>query len=114
MLCLRSRGARAAWRRCASAPFLSHTPPSSPPISGVGHVAVQLLAKVHGLAVVATASPSNTDFLKSIGAASTLDYNSPSFADDVAAAGPFAVVFDLVGGDQARTAWVRAGGSGKG
>lgn len=83
-------------------------PTLSPFFSGVGHVAVQLLAKVHGLDVVATASPSNTDFLKSIGASSTLDYKSASFADDVAAAGPFAVVFDLVGGDQARTAWVRA------
>lgn len=72
---------------------------------GVGHVAVQLLAKVRGLHVVATASPANTDFLKSVGAAATLDYSSPSFADNVAAAGPYATVFDLVGGDQARAAW---------
>jgi NADPH2:quinone reductase len=72
---------------------------------GVGHVAVQLLARVHGLTVTATASPANHAFVKACGAAAVLDYNSPSHAADVAAAGPFAVVFDLVGADAARAAF---------
>ncbi|HEX8770532.1 MAG TPA: NADP-dependent oxidoreductase [Acidimicrobiales bacterium] len=60
---------------------------------GVGTFAVQI-AKARGARVVATASPSNHDFLRSIGADEVLDYHG----DWVAAARPVDAAFDCVGG----------------
>lgn len=68
---------------------------------GVGHVAVQLLAKRYGMVVTATCSPANDGFVKKCGAAATVDHASPSFAADLAAAGPFHLIFDLIGGPAA-------------
>lgn len=44
------------------------------------------LAKLSGGNVIATASPSNADYLKSLGADHVLDYNSATLAEDVKAA----------------------------
>jgi NADPH:quinone reductase-like Zn-dependent oxidoreductase len=47
---------------------------------GVGSAAVQL-AKARGAYVIATASPRNHDFLRSIGADEVIDYNAVEFED---------------------------------
>lgn len=68
---------------------------------GVGHVAVQLLVRRYGMVVTATCGPANDAFVRACGAATTLDYRSPTFAADLAAAGPYHLIFDLIGGDAA-------------
>ncbi len=60
---------------------------------GVGHVVVQV-AKVRGAEVVATASPTNHEFLASIGADLVLDYHD----DWVGEAAGVDAAFDCVGG----------------
>lgn len=50
----------------------------------VGCNAIQL-AKAAGFRVVTTCSPHNFNFVKSLGADKAFDYNSPSFAEDIAA-----------------------------
>ncbi|KAJ4245018.1 hypothetical protein NW762_014225 [Fusarium torreyae] len=40
-------------------------------------------AKLSGLKVIATASPHNFDYLKSLGAEKVFDYNSPNVADEI-------------------------------
>ncbi|MDQ6927079.1 MAG: NADP-dependent oxidoreductase [Actinomycetota bacterium] len=59
---------------------------------GMGTFAVQI-AKARGARVIATASPSNHDYLRSIGADEVLDYHG----DWVAAAQPVDAAFDCVG-----------------
>ncbi|GME40097.1 alcohol dehydrogenase [Neofusicoccum parvum] len=67
--------------------------------SSVGCAAVQL-ARASGLDVIATASTRNHDMVKSLGATSVFDYNSPDAAKDIAAAikagSDFAGVFDTI------------------
>ncbi|OMP83238.1 Zinc-binding alcohol dehydrogenase domain-containing protein cipB [Diplodia seriata] len=53
--------------------------------SSVGATTIQL-AVASGLKVVATASRKNHDFVKSLGAAAVVDYNSPGVVDEVLAA----------------------------
>jgi NADPH:quinone reductase-like Zn-dependent oxidoreductase len=60
--------------------------------TGVGSNAIQL-ARNAGYRVVATASPRNFDFLRSLGATATVDRNSPAAVDELVAAigdGPLA------------------------
>jgi NADPH:quinone reductase-like Zn-dependent oxidoreductase len=57
---------------------------------GVGHFAVQV-AKHLGAHVVATCSATNVEFVRSLGADDVLDYSTA----DIAAAGPFDVIFDV-------------------
>jgi NADPH:quinone reductase-like Zn-dependent oxidoreductase len=75
---------------------------------GVGSAAVQI-AKALGATVIATASPNNDDYLKSIGASQVIDYNSTKFEDVVHDAD---IVLDTVGGDTAARspATLRPGG----
>jgi NADPH:quinone reductase-like Zn-dependent oxidoreductase len=49
---------------------------------GVGHFAVQL-AKIKGARAIATASPRNHEFLRSLGADQVIDYNTARFEDVV-------------------------------
>ncbi len=68
---------------------------------GVGSFAVQF-AKWKGVRVIGTASSSNTEFLKSIGADVAIDYRTQRFEDivhDVDA------VLDTVGGDTFERSW---------
>ena len=62
---------------------------------GVGHLAVQL-AKVRGAHVVATASGSNRDYVRSLGADEFVDYREQRFEETVA---PVQVVIDTIGGE---------------
>jgi len=62
---------------------------------GVGHLVVQL-AKFLGAHVTATASPSNHDFLRELGADEVIDYNTTRFEDVVS---DLDAVIDCVGGD---------------
>jgi NADPH:quinone reductase-like Zn-dependent oxidoreductase len=80
---------------------------------GVGSFAVQL-ARIAGAHVIATGSEGNQNFLRSLGAAETIDYNAGDFAEAVHEAHPEGVdhVLDLVGGDtlERSVAVVRGGG----
>ena len=62
---------------------------------GVGHFALQF-AKAKGAYVVATASTSNLDFVKSLGADEVIDYKVEKFEDRVS---ELDMVYDLVGGE---------------
>lgn len=76
---------------------------------GVGHFAVQV-AKHLGAQVVATASASNLDFVRTLGADQVLDYASGDYLARVGA--PFDVVFDVaeaIGWRRARQVLVRNG-----
>jgi NADPH:quinone reductase-like Zn-dependent oxidoreductase len=64
---------------------------------GVGHFAVQL-AKIKDARVIATASPRNHDFLRSLGADQVIDYNTTKFEDVVH---DVDVVLDTITGDTA-------------
>jgi NADPH:quinone reductase-like Zn-dependent oxidoreductase len=80
---------------------------------GVGSAAVQIAAAV-GARVVAVASPSNHDYLLSLGAGEVFDYHAAGWAQQVRSAVPGGVdlLFDAAGGqtrDQALDA-VRDGG----
>lgn len=76
---------------------------------GVGSTAVQL-ARWRGAHVIATASASNHDYLKSIGADEVIDYRTTRFEDVVK---NMDVVLDTVGGDtlQRSPAVLREGGT---
>lgn len=68
--------------------------------SSVGATAIQLAA-ASGLKVVATASSKNHDFVKSLGAAAVIDYNSSNVVDEILAAieqqgGKFAGAYDAI------------------
>lgn len=76
---------------------------------GVGHLAVQI-AVARGAEVLGVASPSNHEFVRSLGAAEVIDYTAGPVADRVDL--QVDVLFDLFGGDglvDARRA-VRPGG----
>ncbi|MET1054372.1 MAG: NADP-dependent oxidoreductase [Pedobacter sp.] len=62
---------------------------------GVGIYAVQL-AKWKGAYVIGTASESNIDFLKDLGADEVIDYNNEDFEERL---GNIDLVLDLIGGD---------------
>lgn len=62
---------------------------------GVGTIAIQL-AKHLGATVATTASPSNIDFVRSLGADVVIDYRSQDFADIVFA---YDLVLDSVGAE---------------
>jgi len=64
---------------------------------GVGHFAVQF-AKLKGARVIATASPRNHEFLRSLGADQVIDYNTTKFEDVVHDAD---VVLDTITGETA-------------
>ncbi len=62
----------------------------------VGGYAVQYARSV-GYTVIATASPRAASHLTSIGAATVLDYKSPTVVDDLRALGPYAYFFTASG-----------------
>jgi NADPH:quinone reductase-like Zn-dependent oxidoreductase len=66
----------------------------------VGHWLVQL-AKQRGARVTATASQGDAARVAGLGADRTLDYRAERFED----AGPFDLVFDLVGGETQTRSW---------
>ncbi|MEO9149759.1 MAG: NADP-dependent oxidoreductase [Burkholderiaceae bacterium] len=66
----------------------------------VGHWLVQL-AKQHGARVTATVSQGDAARVAGLGADRTLDYRVERFED----AGPFDLVFDLVGGETQARSW---------
>ncbi len=68
---------------------------------GVGHFAVQF-AKWRGARVTGTASASNADFLRQLGADAVIDYYSTCFEEEVRGVD---VVLDLLGGDIQRRSW---------
>ncbi|MDW7773533.1 MAG: NADP-dependent oxidoreductase [Desulfobulbaceae bacterium] len=68
---------------------------------GVGHFAVQF-ARWAGAHVIATASARNHEFLKSIGAHETIDYNAAAFEDAVHDAD---VVLETMGGEVWQRSW---------
>jgi len=68
---------------------------------GVGHYAVQFAAWA-GAHVIGTASKYNHEFLKSIGAHETIDYNTAAFEDAVHDAD---VVLDTIGGEIWQRSW---------
>jgi NADPH:quinone reductase-like Zn-dependent oxidoreductase len=68
---------------------------------GVGSFAVQF-AKLKGARVIGTASSSNAEFLKSIGADAVIDYKAERFEDVVHDAD---VVLDTIGGDTFKRSW---------
>jgi NADPH:quinone reductase-like Zn-dependent oxidoreductase len=68
---------------------------------GVGTLAVQL-ARWRGARVTATASASNLDFVRSLGAEEVIDYRADRFEDVV---GHVDVVFDTVGGETLERSW---------
>ena len=80
---------------------------------GVGHIAIQL-AIARGARVIATASPSNHDFLRELGA-EPLDYHDeavPRFVRELTEGGGADAAFDLFGGDAQEQAFaaLRPGG----
>ncbi|MDI4643721.1 NADP-dependent oxidoreductase [Cohnella hashimotonis] len=68
---------------------------------GVGQFAVQL-AKWKGATVIATASTSNLDFVKTLGADQVFDYTTTNFED---VAGEVDLVVDSVGGETEARSW---------
>jgi NADPH:quinone reductase-like Zn-dependent oxidoreductase len=70
---------------------------------GVGHLAVQI-AKARGAYVIGTASAAKHDFVRALGADDVIDYTK---ADPAAAVSDLDVVFDPVGGADARN-WLPA------
>jgi len=63
---------------------------------GVGPVAVQVAVAL-GAEVVATASPANHDFLRSLGATQVVDYTAGPVSEQLSE--PVDAVLDLIGGD---------------
>ncbi|KAF2174057.1 hypothetical protein M409DRAFT_62221 [Zasmidium cellare ATCC 36951] len=87
-------------------PTLSAAPPSDQIFlvwgasSSTGALAIQL-ATASGAQVIAVAGKHNLDFVRSLGATTALDYNTPSVVDDIVEAirsttGHFAGVFDAI------------------
>lgn len=68
---------------------------------GVGSAAVQL-ARLAGAQVVATASSSNHDYVRHLGATQVIDYRAGDFARQVA---DVDLVLDLVGGETQARSW---------
>lgn len=68
---------------------------------GVGSYAVQL-AKWRGAKAIATASASNADFLRELGADAVVDYQATRFEDVVSNVD---VVLDTIGGDTQSRSW---------
>ncbi|WP_341280391.1 NADP-dependent oxidoreductase [Paenibacillus sp. FSL H8-0537] len=68
---------------------------------GVGQFAVQL-AKWKGATVIATASTSNVDFVKSLGADQVIDYTMTAFEDVVQEVD---LVVDSIGGETENRSW---------
>lgn len=68
---------------------------------GVGQFAVQL-AKWKGATVIGTASDSNLDFVRSLGADQVIDYTTEAFEDAV---NEVDLVVDSVGGDTEERSW---------
>jgi len=68
---------------------------------GVGTFAIQL-ARMHGAYVVTTASARNREFVASLGAQETIDYQNSRFEDR---AKNMDLVFDTVGGDILNRSW---------
>ncbi len=68
---------------------------------GVGTMAVQL-AKWKGAYVIGTASELNHEYLRSLGADETVDYNKTPFEDVVS---DVDVVFDTIGGNTHKRSW---------
>ncbi|KAJ3546370.1 hypothetical protein NM208_g2038 [Fusarium decemcellulare] len=68
--------------------------------TAMGISAIQF-AKLSGAMVITTSSPSNADYLKSLGADHVLDYKSPTLVDDVLrlAGGPLLYTFDTYPSD---------------
>lgn len=68
--------------------------------TAMGIAAIQY-AKLSGGTVITTASPSNFDYVKSLGADHVLDYKSPTLADDVQRlnGGPLRYAFDTYPND---------------
>lgn len=68
--------------------------------TAMGITAIQF-AKLSGAKVITTSSPSNFDYLKSLGADHVLDYKSPTLVQDILslADGPIRHVFDTYPGD---------------
>src|SRR5262245_51925167 len=75
---------------------------------GVGVFAVQL-ARWRGAHVIGTASASNLDFVRGLGADQVIDYRARRFEDEVR---DVDVVFDTVGGETLARSWgvLKAGG----
>jgi NADPH:quinone reductase-like Zn-dependent oxidoreductase len=76
---------------------------------GVGGFAVQL-ARWRGARVIATASGSNLDFVRSLGADEVIDYRTTRFEEVVREVD---VVFDAVGGDTLERSWAVLNPDGK-
>jgi NADPH:quinone reductase-like Zn-dependent oxidoreductase len=76
---------------------------------GVGTFAVQL-ARRHGAHVIATASPANVDFVRSLGADEVINCKTTRFEDQVRNVD---AVFDGVGGNTLERSWsmLKAGGN---
>lgn len=75
---------------------------------GVGHLAVQF-ARHLGARVIASASPANHEWLRTLGAEEVVDYHDPNH---LSAVKDVDVVVDLVGGDELRLAGtLRSGGT---
>jgi NADPH:quinone reductase-like Zn-dependent oxidoreductase len=76
---------------------------------GVGSMAVQL-AKIAGANVIATASSSNLDYVRRLGATQVIDYQTESF-EQIALS--VHIVLDLVGGETQDRSWslLKAGGT---
>jgi NADPH:quinone reductase-like Zn-dependent oxidoreductase len=75
---------------------------------GVGSMAVQL-ARIAGAEVIGTASSSNLEYVRQLGAMQVIDYRSESFEESVSAVD---IVLDLVGGETQDRSWslLKAGG----
>ncbi|HEX3817675.1 MAG TPA: NADP-dependent oxidoreductase [Chthoniobacterales bacterium] len=68
---------------------------------GVGHFAVQFAA-LHGAEVIATASPKDIDFVRSLGAAEVIDYKAQHFEKTVRG---IDLVLDLIAGETRARSW---------
>ncbi|EKX41723.1 hypothetical protein GUITHDRAFT_74502 [Guillardia theta CCMP2712] len=74
---------------------------------GVGHVAIQV-AKAIGAKVTTICSPSNTDFVRSLGADKVIDYTKGNehvlaeLTEEAKANGPFDLCFDTVSSNEAK------------
>ncbi len=68
---------------------------------GVGHLAVQF-AKAKGAIVLTTASGSDLDFVRELGADEVIDYKAERFEDRVS---DVDLVFDLISGDTQDRSW---------
>ncbi|MFM0336283.1 NADP-dependent oxidoreductase [Paraburkholderia fungorum] len=68
---------------------------------GVGSMAVQL-ARIAGAHVIGTASSGNLEYLRRLGAAQVINYETESFEESIS---PVDIVLDLVGGETQDRSW---------